>query len=93
MKVCSVCQYVPVDGKTQTIKITIKAKKQDNDNDALYELSIITAQPKNKIKRQTWSWCLNSQDYGLKNEPIIQNLTKKYQFTKEPKISSPKILS
>ena len=71
----------------------MRAKNQGNDEDAPDELSRITAQPENKIKRKKWSWCLNRQDSGLKNEPIIQNLTKKYQFTKEPKISSPKILS
>ena len=93
MKVCSVCQQVPVERKIKIIRITMKAKKQVNDKDAPYKHSIITAHPENKIKRQKWSWCLNRQDYGLKNEPIIQKLTKEYQFTNEPRIPIPKILS
>ena len=36
----------------------MNSKKQDNYKDAPDEVSSITAQPKNKNKRQKWSWCL-----------------------------------
>ena len=71
----------------------MKAKKQGNDEDAPYEISRIKTHPENKIKRQTWSWCLKRYDYGLKNDPIIQNLSKEHQFTNEPRIPGPKIMS